>query len=229
MKKVLLSVLAIFAIICNTFSQSTKMHIKFSNGGIREVPVNSIEKIIWATDDTDSEEVEAIDLGLSVKWANMNVGATKIEDFGNLYAWGELEPKEEYSAETYFDPKGWIYNPDLRTELEDKDDVARVNWGEKWRMPTMKEIEELVNNCTWKWVVIHNVEGHFVTGPNGNSIFLPAAGSSVGPGPYGNYWTKTLFKTDKHQAYFLYYYLDDIGPNNYYRYSGKSVRPVWAE
>ena len=121
---------------------------------------------------------EMVDLGLSVKWANMNIGADIPADYGNHYAWGELEPKEDYSLATY----QW-YKDNRYYNLGDhfniagtEEDVAHVKMGNAWRMPTNSEMEELKNNCSWKWTSQDNVSGYKVTGPSGNSIFLPAAG-----------------------------------------------------
>jgi hypothetical protein len=125
---------------------------------------------------------EYVDLGLSVKWATFNVGATKPEEYGDYFAWGETEPKEVYDWSTYF---------------EVADDVAAVKWGGKWRMPTMAEQDELRTQCTWTWTSQNGVKGYRVTGTNGNSIFLPAAGYRSGSSLYntdskGFYWSSSL-------------------------------------
>ncbi len=131
---------------------------------------------------------EAVDLGLSVKWASCNVGATSPEEYGNYYAWGEIEEKEDYCWKTY----KWCNGTneyftkyckskncgikDNKTILEPEDDVARVKWGAGWRMPTYKEIKELIKKCKWSSTVYNGVSGYKVVGPNGNSIFLPFTG-----------------------------------------------------
>ena len=123
-----------------------------------------------------------VDLGLSVKWATCNVGATSPEGSGNLYAWGETAPKNEYSYENYkwgyYEYK--YYNDDYDfvfdyegNVLKPEDDAATVNMGGKWRMPTKEEMEELCNECFWEYRILNGVEGRSVIGPNGNSIFLP--------------------------------------------------------
>ena len=128
---------------------------------------------------------EMVDLGLSVKWANMNIGADIPADYGNHYAWGELEPKENYVLGTY----QW-YRQDRYYNLGDnfdiaatEQDVAHVKMGNAWRMPTYAEMEELKDDCDWRWTSQDNVSGYKVTGPNGNSIFLPAAGYMDGATP----------------------------------------------
>ena len=129
-----------------------------------------------------------VDLGLSVKWATCNVGATTPEGYGDYFAWGETSPKNDYSWSTYKYCKGsettlTKYNTnssngtvDNKTTLDLSDDAARANWGGKWRMPTQAEQEELINNCTWTKTTQNGVNGYKVTSKtNGNSIFLPAA------------------------------------------------------
>jgi hypothetical protein len=124
-----------------------------------------------------------VDLGLSVKWATCNVGATTPEEYGDYFAWGETEAKQNFSWEIYKwcnGTKSTItkYNAtDGFTTLLPEDDAAHVNWGGQWRMPTKEELTELREQCTWKWVTINGIKGNKVTGPNGNSIFLPAGGS----------------------------------------------------
>ena len=128
-------------------------------------------------------EPEAVDLGLSVKWANFNVGAFHPTHCGDYFAWGETEPKETYSWATYKWCDGTSTNmtkyntEDRKTILEPADDVAQVHWGGKWRMPTKEEIEELIDNCTWSESIQNGVKGYVVTSKHtGNSIFFPYSG-----------------------------------------------------
>ena len=119
--------------------------------------------------------LEIVDLGLSVKWANMNVGASTPEEYGGYYAWGEtLSDKDEYSDNYLYGTLNLGTDRDIAgSEL----DVAHANMGNAWQMPTLKQMEELKNNCDWKWTSQGNVTGYRVTSrTNGNSIFLPAAG-----------------------------------------------------
>jgi hypothetical protein len=124
-----------------------------------------------------------VDLGLSVKWATFNLGASASEESGDYFAWGEVEPKAEYSWENYKWCDGTEsvmtkYNDeDGKSILDMVDDAAHVNWGGDWRMPTKEELDELCDKCNWEWIMLNGVNGCKVTGPNGNSIFLPAAGS----------------------------------------------------
>ena len=186
---------------------------------------------------------EAVDLGLSVKWATFNVGATKPEEYGGYYAWGETEEKEDYSWETYkwcngsydtmtkYCTDSSYGTVDNKTVLDLEDDVAHVKWGGDWRMPTTDEQDELRNNCTWEWTTLNGVSGNMVTGPNGNNIFLPAAGYRYGAdvyhrGGYGGYWSGSLSSSDGDGAYGLSFedYCYFLSDNS--RYCGLSVRPV---
>lgn len=121
---------------------------------------------------------EYVDLGLSVKWATYNVGATKPQEYGEYYAWGETEPKEVYDWSTYQYCEGTpesCYNLGgsiCGTEY----DVAHVKWGSTWRMPTVEEFQELIDNCPSEWIYMNGTNGRKFTAANGNSIFLPAAG-----------------------------------------------------
>ena len=133
---------------------------------------------------------EYVDLGLSVKWASYNIGATKPEEYGDYFAWGEVEPKETYSWATYKWSKGSSssitkYNAnDGKTVLDPEDDAATVILGENYRMPTVEEGNELIEQCTWIWTIYNNVAGYKITGPNGNYIFLPAVGYKGSTNPY---------------------------------------------
>ena len=187
---------------------------------------------------------EAVDLGLSVKWATCNVGASKPEDYGDYYAWGETTTKSDYILKTYKWCKGTsdtmtkyctdsdYGKVDNRTTLTSSDDVATVKWGSKWRMPTKEEMKELVEDCTWTWTTQNGVDGMKVTGPNGNSIFLPAAGSRYGTyldshGSSNFYWSATLYEDDSYYAYYLGFYYDgDYWLSWNERYYGYPVRPV---
>ena len=172
---------------------------------------------------SDKQDVhEFVDLGLSVKWATCNVGASSPEEFGDYFAWGETVPKTTYCWSTYKWCKG-------------NHDAAYENWGSHWRMPTKAEMEELRSNCTWTWVPDYEgsgVSGRIIIGPNGNKIFLPAAGGRWGSNLYaegagGFYWSGSCNEHDELDAYYL---LFDSGSVNCYSYggrcNGRSVRAV---
>ena len=194
---------------------------------------------------TQPEKVyEAVDLGLSVKWATMNVGANSPEEYGDYFAWGETTPKETYSWETYKWCKGGYQltltkycsnssygTVDNKTVLDPEDDAAQANWGGTWRMPTIDEYKELVNKCTWIWTTQNSVDGYKVTGPNGNSIFLPAAGyrydgSLSNAGSNGYYWSSSLYADYPLGGWYLYFYSSNFSVDYSRRYYGQSVRAV---
>ncbi len=171
-----------------------------------------------------------IDLGLpsGLKWASYNVGATAPEEYGNYYAWGETTTKSTYTSDN---------SKTSGKEMSDISgnrtyDAARANWGSTWRMPTFEEINELINNCTWTWTTKNGCYGRKVTGPNGNSIFLPAAGyrresSLYDVGEDGYYWSSTPNESNTDYAYILYLHSGNYGwSDRYYRYRGRCVRPV---
>ena len=194
---------------------------------------------------------EPVDLGLSVKWASWNVGASAPEEYGDYFAWGETGfdwiKKMDYSWSTYkwcnvdynqltkyCNNSRYGYNgfTDDKTVLDPEDDAAAVNWGGKWRMATIDEWNELKNKCTWTWTAQNGVSGRLVTGPNGNSIFLPAAGARIGSslydeGSYGSYWSSSLYTDNPNYAYRVLFYLGTADWDYYFkRFNGLSVRPV---
>ena len=192
----------------------------------------------------DNAGHEYVDLGLSVKWATCNVGASSPEEYGGYYAWGETEEKENYSWSTYKWCKG-SYDTmtkyctsssygsvDKKTVLAPEDDVAHVKWGGNWRMPTRAEQDELREKCKWEWTTVNGVSGYKVTSKkNGNSIFLPAAGCRHGTGvgyrgSDGNFWSSSLSSSYSGSACYLLFGSGGRGWYNYYRYYGHSVRPV---
>ena len=199
--------------------------------------------------DTKNDTKEAVDLGVSVKWATCNIGATKPEDYGNYYAWGEITTKSTYDWSTYKYANGsndaltkYCNNSsygnngftDELTTLEAGDDAATQNWGGNWRMPTIDEWQELIDKCTWTWTTKNSVNGYEVKATNGNSIFLPAAGCRYsdeldGAGSDGYYWSSSLYTYGPDNAQLVYFYSDYHSTYFYYRGYGRSVRPVVAE
>lgn len=185
---------------------------------------------------------EYVDLGLSVKWATMNVGATAPEDYGDYYAWGEVTTKTVYSWSTYlwcngsddtltkYCTQSSYGTVDNKTTLELADDAAHVIWGGNWRMPTDAEWTELRTQCTWTWTTQNGVSGYRVTASNGNSIFLPAAGyrydTSLGyTGLVGSYGSSSLDSSYLSNAYGFEFGSSGVY-RSLYRYFGRSVRPV---
>ncbi len=168
-----------------------------------------------------------VDLGLSVKWATCNVGASSPSDYGDYYAWGETSTKSSYTEEN-----SKTYGRSMGSIAGDPEyDAARANWGGTWRLPTASEIDELVNKCTRTWTTQGGHNGYKVTGPNGNSIFLPAAGwrygaSLLGAGGYGNYWSAPPYGDGADRACSLVFSGDAFHRGWGYRVAGLSVRPV---
>lgn len=248
MRKILLTLTALCLTLFTQAQNTETMYIYYSDGMIEQVEVASIDSITFALPPTTPESVTdglAIDLGLpsGIKWASHNVGATSPEEYGGYYAWGETEEKSNYYWDSYKHSSGISstftkYNGesdygtvDNKTVLDLEDDVAHVKWGGNWRMPTKDEQDELATECTWKWTTLNGVNGYKVIGPNGNSIFLPAAGyysftDFYDGDSYGYYWSSSLsniYPTSAIDLYFNKYYFD----YNYdSRYQGQSVRPV---
>ena len=184
-----------------------------------------------------------VDLGLSVKWATCNVGASSPGEYGAYYAWGETETKTNFNKRNYrftIDYKGEEFSKyvihsrrdlvDNKTCLELSDDVASAEWGGSWRMPTSAEWQELLR-CSWTWSEEGGHKGFKVTGKNGNSIFLPAAGRRVDSdfvhlGSRGSYWTSTLSQSHDMFAYGIYFTSGICSSSNDIRGYGLSVRPV---
>ena len=192
-----------------------------------------------------------VDLGLpsGLKWATCNVGANTPEEYGDYFAWGEVEPKTTYNWDIYrygttsdeltkycYDSSsgkdGFVDNKEL---LDPEDDAATVNWGGNWRMPTIKEQVELSENCTWTWTTQNGVNGYLFTsnveGYTDKSIFLPAAGYmnrgwSYNAGSRGYYWSSSLSNVGSHNAFARGFKSGSIVTYGSSRWEVYSVRPV---
>ena len=174
---------------------------------------------------------EYVDLGLpsGLKWATCNVGANKPEEYGNYYAWGETKTKNTYTPKNSLT----LYKPMKDISGNSQYDVARVQWGGNWRMPTYDALNELRTYCKWTRITHNGVKGHKVVGPNGNSIFLPAAGyrsdsSLCSVGSYGRYWSSTpIESSDNYGAWIFRFYGGCKGVlMNVWRQDGLTVRPI---
>lgn len=192
------------------------------------------EKYTKEINNYSKKQYEYVDLGLSVKWARCNIGAEKSEDCGEYFAWGEVKRKKDYSLETYkiaiekgvakYKKKG------NRMILDLEDDVANVMWKGKWRMPTKKDFDELIEKCKWEWGKQQGVKGYKVIGPNGNFIFLPAVGYVQGEvpssvGSFANYWSSS-FCAERSSAYCLSFGADFVDSYDTCRFYGRCVRAV---
>ena len=210
-------------------------------------------------DVTDPNGHAFVDLGLTsgLKWATCNVGATALTEYGDYFAWGETEPyyssqnpltwkrgkskgydwpsyqwcNGSYDTQTKYCTRSDYGTIDNKTVLDPEDDAAHANWGGTWRVPTDSEWTELRTECTWTWTTQNGVNGRLFTGPNGNSIFLPAAGYRyntrlLDPGSSGYYWSSSLSTYNPPSALYVYFHSDDVLKNGDLRCRGVSVRPV---
>lgn len=226
MKRTILSI-AIAALATSLSAQTVNVH--FKNGQTIVFPSNNVEFVDFsekAPDPTVSAGA-VVDLGLSVYWCSCNVGAESPEEYGDYFAWGETKPKSSYSKNNYA-----YYNitTDEYTDIGDnisgtEYDAASANLGSDWRMPTKTELQELKDNCTWEWTQINSINGYKVTGNNGNSIFIPAAGfyhSSANRIYAGikdgiKLWSSNRYNND---------YAKTSESSSQYVYSGLCIRPV---
>ncbi len=232
-----------------------KVVLNFPNGESVKYRVSELDSITFeektGNDPIVIEEHECVDLGLpsGTLWATCNVGADCPEGYGDYFAWGETQPKQEYSWGTYqlcyngpenqltkYCTKayyGYEQFVDNKTELEAEDDAATANWGSKWQMPLKEQFRELREYTTGKRMKQNEVSGTLLTSKvNGKSIFLPLAGyiDTTGRrsvGSYGDYWSRSLSNSTilAYECHFI------SGPNVGvdYRYQGCSVRPVCVQ
>ena len=223
---------------------STEAEYSFTVTGDRTLVANFVE--IGGGDDHTY-----VDLGLpsGLLWATCNVGANAPEEYGDYFAWGETQPKEVYNWSTYQHCMGsyhtltkyctdsyydYGYNgfTDNLTILLPEDDAATANWGNGWRMPTKEEWQELYNNTTVTWTQQNGVNGRLFTAPNGNSLFLPAAGYRLDSnlryvGSEGCYWSSSLNTGGVISAWLFYFYSSNYYMCHYFdRSYGLSVRAV---
>lgn len=175
---------------------------------------------------------QAIDLGLpsGIKWASCNVGAFKVEEYGDFFAWGETIPKKNFTEENYqhFNQGEYISLTDIS---DTQYDVAKANWGGTWRMPTKEDFMELMKHCQYKWIMKNGVRGGLFTGHNGNSIFLPAAGLRIestteNKKSYGCYWLATQDEQYVDFAYAMCFTSGKCFRSSHLCGYGLSIRPV---
>ncbi len=230
-----------------------KLKLYFSDKQVVEYSVEKVDSLVFTEDTADaSDSHEWVDLGLpsGTLWATCNVGANSPEEYGDYFAWGETKPKSDYDWDTYKYCKG-SYNTmtkycttlsisnsygtvDNKTELEPSDDAATANWGSEWQMPSRKQCDELYNSSytTTTWTTLNGKYGRKITSKrNGNSIFLPAAGcrgdtSLYDAGSNSGYWSRSLNTSTSYYAHSLRFDYATISTGNYYRYYGRSIRPV---
>ena len=182
----------------------------------------------------DENNVQAIDLGLSVLWADCNVGANRNNPIGDLYGWGDSTgEKKTQMVSDYVIKVGGLYQKTPLNISGSEYDIAMAQWGKKWKMPNREQWKELITKCIWTLERYNETEGYRVEGVNGNSIFLPMTGiregNEITNNNIGCYWTSELINYDSSFAY--YYYFDkeknnDIISTRQKVYLGLAVRPI---
>jgi hypothetical protein len=223
-----------------TLSDEGGEYIKYEVAGKNFVAGTAYAYTLTEGEKLNRITYNAVDLGLpsGTLWADRNVGAATPEDYGDYFAWGETESKDYYDWSTYkwcngsattltkYCTQSSYGSVDGKTTLNLDDDAAYVNMGAKWRTPTYEELNELWTKCTWSKTTQNGVYGRKVTGPNGNSIFLPSAGyrmdSNVNSvGTYGSYWSSMLHESDLSYACALCFTSDF----DYLNYGSRCIAP----
>ena len=233
-----------------TLSDEIGEYIKFQVEGKEFVAGKAYAYTLTEDDKVIQKVYNAVDLGLpsGTLWADRNVGADVPEASGDYFAWGETEPKDYYGWNTYkwcnetestltkYCTNSSYGTVDNKTVLGFEDDAAYINMGTEWRMPTLEEQKELLDNCTWILTTQNGVYGRIVTGPNGNSIFIPVAGfykygQLDSKDTFACIWSSSCYTSSSSVAYALYFNTGSGGWWNcnwtgYDRYEGHSVRAV---
>ena len=222
---------------------------KWGKIGIAIAAAMAVVLALWLWPKSQPKDCyDYVDLGLpsGTLWATCNLGASKPEDYGNYYAWGETETKKRYSWENYehgngnsrskklskycdISSEGYNGYTDSLTELQMGDDPAASNWGNGWRTPSKAQWDELLANTTQKWTKQNKVNGClFTSKANGQTLFIPAAGCyeyrDCLAGGY--YWSRSLHTVSPYYVWYLNFNSDDCNVSNYIRFYGFSVRPV---
>lgn len=221
MKRLFL-IMSVFAPVM-AFAQSVNIHL--NNGTITTFKASEVEKVEFCGP-TEQTEHEAVDLGLSVNWATCNIGAETPEEEGGYFAWGEVEPRDYFTADNY------KYKDDLDfTWQKDVNDAAYVAWGGDWRMPTRDELQELIDKCTWTkidetgrfgYLITSNVEGY-----TDKSIFIPCAGF-ITEYPMYVFQATYMWTSTRENGYpcGMQAYSDSFYIDTWLSYAGYSVRGV---
>lgn len=226
--------------------------ISIHDFGMRSCSINILPLIVTAAavlilSSCGGKEAEAVDLGLSVKWASWNLGARSQTGSGDYYSWGEVSTKETYDWTTYSLCEGTSDSMlkycvdeafgtlDGKSRLEPADDAARAAWGNGWSIPTIAQWKELKKECKWTWTTVHGVKGYLVTGTKRgfteNSIFLPLAGNRefdviADKGKYGHYWSSDVNTDYTYDARSIRLQSGGVNTDYFYRYYGFCIRPV---
>lgn len=229
MKRTIISI-AIAALATSLFAQTVNVH--FKNGQTIVFPSGNVEFVDFSEKAPDPTVTAgaAVDLGLSVYWSSCNVGAEAPEEYGDYFAWGETSQKSSYSKNNYaFYDSNTAQFIDIGDNISGTEyDAAFLNLGSDWRMPTKTEMQELLTQCSWEWSQINGINGYVVTGPNSNSIFIPAAGLHlnmfVGKGEWVYYWTSSSM--DLTRGWGIIKQNDNLTMSRIDKYLGIPIRPV---
>ena len=243
MKKIF-TLIAFLAVTIGAMAQGQYFY-EWKDGKYVQRSLSEVDSITFSLPESTEKEYKYVDLGLpsGTLWADRNVGADSPEDYGDYFAWGETEPKSTYDWDTYKWCRGsedtmtkYCTNSsygtvDNKTVLDLEDDAAYVNMGAEWRMPTYDEQKELRNNCTWTWTTQNGTKGYKLTGPNGKSIFLPAAGYRKDSdlnhaGSFGSSWSASLYESRPDYACGLGFYSSGHSMGSSCRSYGRTVRAV---
>ena len=252
MKKMIFVVATL--LVSSLFASAQIFQIEKKDGSIIELKVNNIKEMRFKTDVTPGDDntpdcVEIVDLGLSVNWASVNIGAEQPYEPGSLFAWGETTEKDWYSWSYYkFGSSASTltkYNQtDGLDQLQPEDDAAAVLWGGNWRMPTRDEFQELIDNCDIDYQATESGYPGVrltsrVAGHEGASIFLPAAGwiqdeYHMYDGTLATYWSSECVNAAVSMPQFGFAgefwlagdYANSCQVSGTYRYLGRPVRAV---
>ena len=216
-----------------TTAQTINIH--FKNGTKIEYSSVQIDYIDFTEKETPQvlTNDDFVDLGLGVKWANCNLGASKPQEFGGYYSWGETSEKDNYSLSnySYYNEEDGLFTVMPYDIAGSEYDAATINLGKGWRLPNLTEVNELINECEWKKSDLEGVEGFYITGKNGNSIFLPKvpykSGSKLRDNGY--YWTSDGAGGAPEYAVGIFFDKGYVNTISSSRYLGHQIRPVYRQ
>lgn len=229
-----ISILAATMFFISSAAQTINIH--FKNGQKVQFTEENVDHVDFSPkpDAPTLTPGEVVDLGLSVKWASCNLGASTPTEFGGYYAWGETSTKDEYTEDTYtYYDKSTNKYTDIGSEIGGTSyDAATVNLGKGWRMPSVGHLKELMM-CKHEWTQVDGVNGYLFTGPNGNTLFLPAAGSVIYTGVYnqgkGSYYISSN-KTNDNWVHAISVDINNVLHVGVWEMTyGNSIRPIYYE
>lgn len=234
MKKLFTSILMLALTLA---MQAQTMNVHFKNGTKVEFNSVNVDYVDFTEKPSDPTLTpgDYVDLGLSVKWASCNLGASTPAGKGGYYAWGETSTKTEYSEKNYaYYKEGSGYTNIGENIAGTQYDAATVNLGKDWRMPTQDEVQELCDKCTFTYGEVDGVKGYYATGKNGNSIFLPCYGYKTGTWDrsedQGYFWTGSINNDNSYFGVSLWLYNGEPSICHYAasKYEGLLIRPVYS-